>query len=138
MRPYIPIHAEVVVPERSLLASVVLLAVADACQAPPKRDDRRDAPAGLRMARESFTAMRFLFDTSVSGLNEYSLWLDFDADNFRTHLQKTMADNGPHRINGFEPMQRRNFRYNYNMWFRVTTTGLLDVEEIEAMEEGDD
>jgi hypothetical protein len=138
MKPYIPTYAEVVVPERSLLASVVLLAITDACQAPPKSETRRGASAGLRMATESFTAMRFLFDTAVSGLKEYSLWLDFDADNFRTHLQKTMADNGPHRINGFEPIQRRNFRYNYNMWFRVTTTGLLDVEEIEAMEEGDD
>jgi hypothetical protein len=129
MRPYTPTYVDVAIPERSLLASVVMLAVTDACLSPPKRDKKKDQPAGLRMARESFTAMRFLFDTSVSGLKEYSLWLDFDADNFRRHLQNTMADNSPHKINGFEPMQRRNFRYNYNMWRKASAAGLLDVEE---------
>jgi hypothetical protein len=122
-------------PERSLLATVVLLAVNDACAAPPKPDNKKDAPAGLRMHRDAFTAMRFLFDTTQAGLEEYSMWLDFDAGHFRKKLRETMIDNGPHNVNGFESMQRRNFRYNYGMWLRTKDLSDMFEEESEDAED---
>lgn len=123
-------------PERSLLASVVLLAVSDACS-PPSKEDRKKpkkASAGLRMHRDTFTAMRFLFDTSASGLDAYAEWLDFDLGHFRMKLQSVMADNSPHVIQGFDPMQRRNFRYNYGLWLQVRDM----VNEVDEHEESDD
>jgi hypothetical protein len=122
-------------PERSLLATVVLLAVNDACAAPPKLEKKKDVPAGLRMHRDAFTAMRFLFDTTQAGLEEYSLWLDFDAGHFRKKLRETMIDNGPHTLNGFDPMQRRNFRYNYGMWLRTKDLSDMFEEESEDAED---
>jgi hypothetical protein len=122
-------------PERSLLAAVVLLAVNDACAAPPKPANKKDTPAGLRMHRDAFTAMRFLFDTTQAGLEEYSMWLDFDAGHFRKKLQETMINNGPQNLNGFEPMQRRNFRYNYGMWLRTKDLSDMFEEESEDAED---
>jgi len=122
-------------PERSLLATVVLLAVNDACAAPPKLEKKKDVPASLRMHPDAFTAMRFLFDTTQAGLEEYSLWLDFDAGHFRKKLQETMIDNGPQNLNGFEPMQRRNFRYNYGMWLRTKDLSDMFEEESEDAED---
>ena len=125
------------VPERSLLATVVSLALTDACSTPPKpdknKDKLRDTPAGLRMSRDAFTAMRFLFDTKHAGLEEYSIWLDFDAGNFRNKLHEIMADNGPNQINGFDSTQRRNFRYNYLMWRKAKD--MADVPEEEESED---
>jgi hypothetical protein len=124
-------------PERSLLATVVLLAINDACSTPPKPDKNknrlRDTPAGLRMSRDAFTAMRFLFDTKHAGLEEYSLWLDFDAGSFRNKLHEIMADNGPNQINGFDATHRRNFRYNYLMWRKAKD--MADVPEEEESED---
>lgn len=102
---------------RSLLATVVQLAVMDACVQPPKR--RRDDKGVLsRITVDALTALRFLFDESVSGLNEYATWLDFDPGHFRRKLQETMYNNSPLPVNGFDPNQRRNFRYNYTTWRR--------------------
>lgn len=102
---------------RSLLATVVQLAVMDACAQPPKR--RKDEKTVLsRITVDALTAMRFLFDESLSGLNEYAAWLDFDPGHFRLKLQETMYNNSPLTVNGFDPNQRRNFRYNYTTWRR--------------------
>ena len=125
-------------PERSLLASVVLLAVNDACSVPPKPDKdnhkNKKTPAGFRISRDAFTAMRFFFDTRVSGVDAYAEWLDFDLDSFRNRLRTIMSNNGPTHIHGFDPMQRRNFRYNYGMWLKVRE---MDSTEDEP-EESDD
>lgn len=133
MRPRQPVHIQTTIPERSLLSTVVLIALHDACEAPPRSIRRAvDTP---RISSEAFTAMRFLFDESVSGLREYSMWLDFEATPFREKLLTLMSNNGPMKLNGFEPMQRRNFRYNYGMWFRAKnmefTEHTLDGEDDE-------
>lgn len=99
---------------KSLLASVVWIAINDGATAPIRRS--RD---GLPMGHDAFTAMRFLFDETVSGLNEYANWLDFDAGQFRTRLRETMANQSPHMIGGFEPIRRRHFRQNYGMWLQL-------------------
>lgn len=123
-------------PERALLATVVLLALTDACSTPPRpdRNKEKDTPAGLRMTTDAFTAMRFFFDTRTAGLDAYAAWLDFDLDSFRSRLHAIMADNGPNKINGFDPMQRRNFRYNYVMWRKAKE---MD-ETLEETEENED
>jgi hypothetical protein len=80
----------------------------------------------------AFTAMRFIFDEHVSGLNEYAAWLDFDPGQFRAKLLATMKDSSALEINGFNSMQRRNFRYNYSHWKKIHDTGLfLEPEEAE-------
>ena len=105
---------------RNLLATVVQLAVTDACSQPPKR--RKDDTGVLsRITVDAITALRFLFDESVSGLNEYATWLDFDPGHFRLKLQETMYNNSPLPVNGFESNQRRNFRYNYTTWRRFAS-----------------
>jgi hypothetical protein len=124
------------IPERSLLASVVLLAVNDACSAPPKTDRSKRTPAGLRIGVDAFTAMRFLFDDRVSGLDAYAEWLDFDLGHFRAKLRSIMADTGPLVIQGFESMQRRNFRFNYGCWLQ--TLDMDDVMEGVVEESEDD
>ena len=111
---------------KALLANVVLLAIADACSEPAKRSMRVGSP----MAPEQYTAMRFLFDTEESGVDAYALWLDFDVDQFRNRLRTIMADNSALHVNGFSPLQRRNFRFNYGQW--------LANQNLELAEEKDD
>lgn len=125
--------------ERSLLASVVLAALADACSPPPKSDKSKRAVmkspiAGFKIARDAFTAMRFLFDKQLSGLDAYAAWLDFETDHFRLKLLKVMSDNSPHVIQGFEPMQRKNFRFNYGLWLQ--TKG--EVGELDDIDDDED
>lgn len=117
-------------PERRLLASVVALAVNDACTIPPRPDSKYMSP-GLKMRPESFTAMRFLFDKSVSGLNEYALWLDFDADQFRRKLLALMQDDSPKRLANFDAIDRRHFRINYKLWQAVKNVEEIVEEEQE-------
>ena len=113
---------------RALLANVVLLAVADACSQPPKRrtDERRPS---LPISTEAFTAMRFLFDESFSGLTEYTTWLDIDPGQFRSRMLKIMHDSSPVSINGFDALQRRNFKFNYVHWFKSKNLDFSDLEE---------
>ncbi len=122
--------------ERSLLASVVLLAVTDACAAPFKQKPTkiRQRRKQRRMRRDAFTAMRFIFDARVSGLETYAEWLDFDVDNFRTKLLAIMRNNGSLPVNGFEPKKRIQFQRNYDMWL-----ALKDLPDaIEQTEKNDD
>lgn len=116
-------------PERNLLAQVVLLCLNDACQTPIK-DGKH-----VRLGKNSFTAMRFLFDTRVAGLNEYALWLGFDADQARTRLLRLIADQGPNKIGDFDSMQRRNFRINYKLWKNMRD---LDQYGLDIMDDDDD
>lgn len=108
---------------RSLLSSVVLLAIADACSEPTSRRIK----VGKPIPTDQYTAMRFLFDKS--GVDVYALWLDFDVDQFRERLLKTMANNGPLNINGSTPLQRRNFRFNYGQWLANQNLELVEDDE---------
>lgn len=110
-------------PERKLLSSVVLLALNDACRKPIRTD------RGIEMQVEAFTAMRFLFDTSVAGLNEFATWLDFDPDGARAALLKVMDDRSPRRLCEMETQDRRMFKQNYLLW--CTKKGLDMIEEDE-------
>jgi hypothetical protein len=94
---------------RSLLASVVNLALLDAC-IEPHRD--RKKPINY----DAWTAMRFLFDEDEYGLEQYALWLDFDPEQFRERVMKIMKDDSALRIGGFDTQQRRAFRYNFRRW----------------------
>jgi hypothetical protein len=111
---------------RRLLSAVVVVALRDACSVPPKR-----GVGGMPISTDAFTAMRFFFDTSVSGLNEYLAWFDIDAGQYRRRLKEVMWDSSAHRINGFESMDRRNFRYNYRMWEKLRDNLPLDFNEEE-------
>lgn len=110
---------------RALLATVVQLALTDACLAPIKR--REDGT--LPMQRDAFTAMRFFFDTRVAGLNEYAMWLDINPDRVRRRLLDMMADTTPKAINGFDTMQRRNMRQNYDLWRMMRNAEAAVTEE---------
>jgi hypothetical protein len=99
-----------------ILASVVHLAIKDACNRPPT--NKRGRSVG-DMDTDAFTAMRFLFDDRCSGLKEYATWLDFDSSQFRRKLLKTMEDNTAVMIGTITPEDRRAFRFNYKTW--VTT-----------------
>lgn len=104
---------------RKLLAAVVITAVRDACLTPPKRSRFVGESEGMPMSIDAFTAMRFLFDDSVSGLKEYLQWFDIDPGQYRMRLRDMMFSESAHKVNGFETMDRRNFRYNYGMWMRL-------------------
>lgn len=95
-----------------LLSAVVVTALRDACSAPP----RERTGARRRLSSDTFTAMRFLFDERVSGLNEYLVWFDIDTGQYRMRLRQMMADDGPFDRNGFRSLDRRNFRFNYRLW----------------------
>ena len=111
-------------PERRLLSQVILLALNDACHAPLKGERQ------IRMSTVAFTAMRFLFDESVSGLNAYANWLDFEPTNFRRKLLEIMENNGPNKIGEWDSMHRRWFRQNYRLWQEMKNIE-LDIDEEE-------
>ena len=110
---------------RALLATVVQLALSDACLAPLKFRE----PGRLPLHTDAFTAMRFLFDETVSGLNEYAGWLDMNPDRIRSRLLEMMVDTSPRVINGFDTMQRRHMRQNYELWRQVLNMDFVLEEE---------
>ena len=91
---------------RRLLAAVVALAIQDA-QSKPRRLGRLRIPTD-----EAISAIYFLFQHS----NNYLSLLDIDPQQFRNRLLKLMFDMNK-KITQFEPIKRRNFRYNYE-WMR--------------------
>ena len=118
-----------------LLSSVIITAIRDGCATPPKNRGLKDGEAKFPMGIDSFTAMRFLFDTSVSGIAEYLAWFDIDPGQYRMRLLETMANNSALKVNGFEPLDRRNFRYNYGMWLRLKDRA--DIGKLETENEDD-
>lgn len=114
---------------RRLMSAVIITAIRDGCTTPPKSRGLKEE-GGMPISTDAFTAMRFLFDTSVSGLAEYLAWFDIDAGQYRVRLKDTMFDNSALKINGFETFERRNFRFNYNMWMRLKDT--LPIEDVEG------
>lgn len=122
-------------PEKALLSQVVLLAISDGCAPPPKPSKKLEGVTsrdGIMMQTHAFTAMRFLFDTTVAGLQQYSLWLDFDADRFRSKLLTLMANDSPNQLGQYSSMQRRAFRINYKLW------RMMHDVEVSITEENDD
>lgn len=113
-----------------LLSTVVLLAIADACIV-PTRVRKGDKPPTIPMPMDAFTAMRFLFDESVAGLNEYASWLDMDPSQFRKKLLDMMFDSSPNTLSEFDPMKRRNFRQNYGIWRKLKNQYAVVEEENE-------
>jgi hypothetical protein len=117
----------------ALLSTVVLLAVSDACIA-PTTVRKGDPQPTIPMPMNAFTAMRFLFDESMSGLNEYCMWLDMNPAQFRTRLLTMMEDNSPNSINGYDPMKRRYFRQNYRAWLKLKNKYDVPMEEEDVAE----
>ena len=109
-----------------LLSAVVASAVNDGCLTPPKK-----GVGGYQITTDSFTAMRFLFDVDQVGLDAYALWLDFEPEQFRLKLLDVMQNNSPLIIAGFDPLKRRNFRFNYSVWKKMAMKG-DSVEEDET------
>lgn len=91
---------------RRLLAAVVALAIQDA-QLKPRRLGKLRIPTD-----EAISAIYFLFQHS----NNYLSLLNIDPQQFRNRLLKLMFDMNK-KITQFEPIKRRNFRYNYE-WMR--------------------
>jgi hypothetical protein len=112
---------------RTLLALVVHTALRDACLEPLREKNKR----GVRLRIEAFTAMRFLFDESVSGLNEYAMWLDFDAGQFRLRLKNIMADLRAGTRGGFTDMDRLNFNRNYKLYLLAPGVSEHDIRKQE-------
>lgn len=117
---------------RKLLAAVVALAIQDA-QAKPNRISlkKRLIPKDTAMS-----AIDFLFRTS----DGYLQLLDIDPEQFRKKLLGLMFDMNK-KVRHFEPIGRRNFRYNYQWMHRqenvldLTKAYQEDLEKMEADEE---
>jgi len=112
---------------RRLLAAVVALAIQDA-QLTPRRMGRLRIPAD-----EAISAIYFLFQHS----DNYLSLLDIDPQQFRERLLKIMFEMNK-KVLQFEPIKRRNFRYNYE-WMR-RKENVLDLtrayeSELEKMDE---
>lgn len=106
---------------RHLLASVIQLAVADACQSPGKE----------KPAMEALTAMRFIFDSAAAGLNEYAELLDINAGQFRKRLLKIMKMHSVGEVNGFSESQRIHFMKNFRCWQSNPLEVRLEIENVE-------
>jgi len=105
---------------RNLLASVVQLAVTDACSQP-----------GDKPTVDALSAMRFLFDERYSGLTEYAEFLDFDPGQFRQRLLTIMKDQWAREVNGFAESQRRNFMKNFRYWQKHPLEVRMEVDHVD-------
>lgn len=119
---------------QQLFASVIATAINDTCAEPLKPAKGEKTPL-LRV--ETATAFRFIFDDSVSGIDGYALWLDFNVTQFRRKLLEMMADDSPLIIAGKSPQMRRNFRYNYKLWRKLSTMGVQLEPDTDEEEEDD-
>jgi len=118
---------------QQLLAAVVAVAVNDTCVEPFKVATK-DKTTLMRI--DTVTAFRFLFDDSVSGVDAYALWLDFNVQLFRRKLLEMMYDDSQRVVNGKNPELRRNFRYNYKLWLKLPKS--VETQELEQPDEGDE
>jgi hypothetical protein len=94
---------------RRLLAAVVGLAIQDAQAKPYKPYSSKK----LIPTDTALSAIDFLFRTS----DGYLSLLDIDPGHFRKNLLNLMFDMN-RKIRQFEPIGRRNFRYNYQWMHR--------------------
>ena len=95
-----------------LLSAVVATAVRDACATPITR---RGKTIGT-LPPDTYTALRFLFSGTVTGVGAYADWLDFDVANFRQQLIRFMHDVTPETKQGITSIQRRAFRVNWRIY----------------------
>jgi hypothetical protein len=114
---------------RRILAAVVGLAIQDAQMKPRAVYTNKK----LIPTDEAISGIDFLFRTSDTYLN----LLDIDPGHFRKKLLDLMFDMN-RKIKQFEPIGRRNFRYNYQ-WMRKQEN-VLDLtktyqEDLEKMED---
>jgi hypothetical protein len=114
---------------RRILAAVVGLAIQDAQMKPRAVYTNKK----LIPTDEAISGIDFLFRTSDTYLN----LLDIDPGHFRKKLLNLMFDMN-RKIKQFEPIGRRNFRYNYQ-WMRKQEN-VLDLtktyqEDLEKMED---
>ncbi len=118
--------------EKRLLAAVVAQAIRDACLLPiEKRGDKVRKPRVILRA-DAATAMAFLFDKSVSGVDAYAAWLDFDANRFRDRLLDACSSN--RRDPMFTDEQRRAFRQNYRLFMSLPHEKKVRIHEYEDEE----
>jgi hypothetical protein len=94
-------------PETRLLAAVVSLAVRDLAHRPLLENKK---PV---MTVEARSACRFLFSDSSDG---YLDALNYDPEAFRAQLTRMMNNTSHEKIAGFDPMDRRVMRQNYQLW----------------------
>jgi len=116
--------------EKRLMAAVVAQAVKDACLLPIER--RRRGKTEMALRSDAITAMAFLFEKSMPGLDAYAIWLDFDTDRFRERLIDACDSN--RRDPMFSDQQRRAFRHNYRIFMSMTKherTGSYEIEDEE-------
>jgi len=113
---------------RRILAAVVGLAIQDAQMKPRAIYTKKK----LIPTDEAISGIDFLFRTSDTYLN----LLDIDPEQFRKRLLGLMFDMN-RKIKQFEPIGRRNFRYNYQWMHRqenvldLTKTYQEDLEKME-------
>jgi hypothetical protein len=104
-----------------LLASVVTLAISDACQ-PPRRTK---TSSGLTWAsgRSSLDAMRFLMG---DGVKHYLELLGMDGNRFKEQILKQMWDDSERGLftKKISDAQRRNFRFNHHSFNRIPAASL--------------
>ena len=115
---------------RRLLAAVVGMAIQDAQSRPRKHSRKKLVPTD-----EALSAIDFLFRTS----DGYLSLLDIDPGHFRKNLLNLMFDMNK-KIKQFEPIKRRNFRYNYQWMHRrenVVDMARIYEEDISKLEEED-
>ena len=115
---------------RRLLAAVVGMAIQDAQSRPRKHSRKKLVPTDT-----AISAIDFLFRTS----DGYLSLLDIDPGHFRKNLLNLMFDMN-RKIRQFEPIGRRNFRYNYQWMHRrenVVDMARIYEEDISKLEEED-
>lgn len=97
--------------EKRILAAVVAQAVKDACVAPILR-----GKVAVRPMPDALTALGFLFDQTIAGLDAYAAWLDFDPDRFRQKVLDACFASKVSSDLHLSDDQRRNFRVNYKLF----------------------
>lgn len=103
-----------------LLASVVTLAITDACQKPYRVKTRSGLTYGA--TRISLDAMRFLMG---DGVKSYIENLGMDGDRFKEQLLRQMWDESDrgYLTEKITAAQRKNFRFNHHSFSNIPAAG---------------
>lgn len=122
---------------QKLLASVVANAMRDLASdgwqrawRKPRPNEAR-GPRNMGISSHAFTAARFLFDETSTGVDAYLEWLDIDSDEFRRRTIELIYDTRPRDIAGWTPEQRRAMRINYEVWRKIRHQDTSTLEESE-------
>jgi hypothetical protein len=103
-----------------LLASVVTLAITDACQKPCRVKNKSGRTHAS--TRISLDAMRFLMG---NGVKSYIENLGMDGDRFKEQLLKQMWDESDrgYLTEKITAIQRKNFRFNHYSFSNIPAAG---------------